>query len=159
MIELIENEIIEKLRTSEMFEGMDIDSFPAQFEDYSFLSALGCLLVQYNGQSFTDPETLAKVSQTDTYTYIIYVGLRSLSFLREGFPVIEEVKDILTGFVINGGKLYPTSIDYVGKPNPTDNFWKVTFKLKLPNASRYERNNVYEMYNNPLTEKWIGEVI
>lgn len=146
MIGIIEKAILEKLKSSEMFKGMDIEPFPVDFENYNFTSALGCLLVKYNQEDFSEPETLAATVQTDTYSFYIYLGLRSLTLLNEAYPVIQEVKDLLTGYEINGKKLYPTNIKHIGKINYDDHFWALTFKLKLPNSSKYEQNNVIPLW-------------
>lgn len=151
MLGVIERKITEKLESSQLLCGMNIEPFPAEFEDYNFTSALGCILIQYAGEDFDEPETLSLTAQTDTYSYIVYVGLRSLSSLNEAYPVLKEVKDLLTGLRIDGvnkddefsapasGKeLYPVSIKYAGKINYNDNFWSMTFKINLPNASKYE---------------------
>lgn len=144
MIGIIENAILKRLESSDMFKGMDIESFPANFENYHFTSALGCLLVKYNQEDFSEPETLAATVQTDTYSFCIYLGLRSLTLLNEANPVIQEIKDLLTGFQINGKKLYPTNIKHIGKINYSDHFWALTFKLKLTNSSQYEKNKVIQ---------------
>lgn len=146
MIGIIENAIIERLKSSEVFDGMDIESFPANFEDYHFTSALGCLLVKYTQEDLTEPETLAATIQTDTYSFCIYLGLRSLTLLNEAYPIIQEVKDLLTGFEVNGKKLYPTNIKHIGKINYDDHFWALTFKLKLTTSSRYEKNEVLRLW-------------
>lgn len=158
MIGIIENAILERLKSSEMFEGMDIEQFPANFEDYNFTSSMGCILVKYNQEDFSEPETLSATVQTDTYSFCIYLGLRSLTLLNEAHPVIQEIKDLLTGYEINGKKLYPTNIKHIGKINYDDHFWALTFKLKLPNSSKYEKNKVFHLwepankYHNDVSE-------
>lgn len=142
MLGLIENQIIQRLKSSDMFKGMDIEPFPADFENYNFLSDLGCMLIRYNGEDFTEPETLGATVQTDTYSFTIYLGMRSLTLMNEAYPVIKEIKDLLTGYKINESKMYPASIRYAGKINYSDNFWALTFKTKQTNASGYE-NNVF----------------
>lgn len=151
MIGQIEKRIIEMLQNSEIFDGMDIQSFPANFEDYNFTSSLGCILVKYNGEDLTEPETLGATVQTDTYSYSVFVGLRSLTVLSEGYPILNEVKDLLTGFRVNGKKLYPTSVKYSGKINYNDNFWNLTFKIKLTNATRYDHKVIPGLWENRQT--------
>lgn len=142
MLEKIEKEILKKLRSCEMFRGMDIEPFPANFEDYNFTSSLGCLLVRYNGEDISQPELVGSLAQTDTYSYVVYCGLRSLSTLNEAYPIIDEIKHTLTSFKINGKELYPQSIKYAGKINYSDNFWALTFKIKMPFISKNSKNVV-----------------
>ena len=146
----IECNIIKRLKTSELFQGMDIDVFPVNFEEYNFTSSYGCVLIKYNGEDLSEPEELAMVEQTDTYSYIVYLGLRSMNDLSEAYPLIKEIKDLLTGYKINKCKLYPSSIKHVGKVNYNDHYWAITFKFKMPNVSRFEENNIIKFYSNPL---------
>lgn len=148
MMGLIENKIIERLCQSEMLKGFDIESFPANFEEYNFTSSLGCILVCFNGEDFSEPETLSATVQTDTYLYTVYLGLRSLSVLSEANPTMHEIKSLLTGYRVNGKPLYPVNIKYVGKINSSDNFWSLTFKTKQSNASQYDHNVIPAIWTN-----------
>ena len=144
MIETIENAIIERLKSDPDFKGMDIEPFPANFEEYNFTSEFGCILVRYAGETLSDPQTLTITTQTNNYTFKIALGLRYLTLLKEAHPFITKIKQLLTGYVINGKRLFVSDINYAGKVNKSDNFWEITVKIILPYAS--QKDNIVPIW-------------
>lgn len=87
---------------SKNFEGFEIDSFPAKFEDYNFTSHNGCLLIRYEGSDFSNQNTITAVNQSETYTYSIIAGFRFCNSSKDCNKWIKLIKQVLQGYLING---------------------------------------------------------
>lgn len=149
MLDVIENTILEKLRGCETFKGYSIDPEPEDFKNYPFTSELGCLLVSYDSTSYSDPQTLNTITQDATYTFKIIAGLRyfKTNTLKESFPVLQAIKNVLTGVRISSGRLYPTKCQYIGKLDRT-HYYSYTFEIKLKSIEADFRQG--EAKQNPL---------
>ena len=144
MIETIEDAIIERLKSENDFAGMDIEPFPANFEEYNFTSEFGCILVRYAGETLSEPQTLTVTTQSDNYTFKIALGLRFLTYLKQAYPFLKKIKELITGYQVNGKRLYISDINYSGKINKSDNFWEITVKILLPYAS--QKDNIVPLW-------------
>lgn len=143
MLDVIENTIIEQLNTSKLLKGFSIDAEPADFRDYPFTSELGCVLVTYDNTSYSNPQTLSTITQEDTHTFKLIIGLRYFKTNRvsESYPVLKEVKRLLTGLRISSGKLYPTKCQYIGKFERT-HYYSYSFAIKLTSVGDTHIDNV-----------------
>ena len=132
--EVIENRIIEQLQKNEFFNGWTVEAFPEDFKSYNFTSAMGCLLVRFNGADYTKPETLNAVVQHETSEFSIAIGLRYINSLKEAHPVLREVYKTLTGTSLMNEKIYPKSCNYLGHLKG-DVFYDFVFNITLPISS------------------------
>jgi len=117
-IKEIEDKIIERLKSAkttiqvdenttedvEFFAGFDVDSFPAKFEDYSFLSPVGCLLTQYLSTNYAKNKTIGMIVQDKEIKFNLFMALRYLSKHNEAYPFIDKVEELLTGFKVDEDK-------------------------------------------------------
>lgn len=101
-IGLIEKAIIEHLQNN--FPDFDVESFPAKFEDYTFSSAIGCLLVKYDRTDYSTQKSLWEVSQEAVCKWTIVAGYRSLQFLGDIHKPQKKLKDCLRGLEVEGYK-------------------------------------------------------
>lgn len=143
MFNVIEEQILKQLKSLELFKGFTIDSEPADYSNYDFISERGCLLVSYNNTSFSDPQTLSTITQEAAYTFKVILGLRYLrtDTLKAGYPYLQEIKRGLTGLRISSGKLYPTKLEYIGKLDRT-HYYSYTFAIKLTETGDPQIDNV-----------------
>lgn len=150
MLDVIEEQIKEKLRTVELFKGFDIDSEPEDFSSYPFTSELGCLLLSYDNTSYSDPQTLNTITQDATYTFNVIAGLRyfKTNSLKESYPILDAIKKALTGLRISSGRLYPTKCQYIGKLART-HYYRYTFEIKLKSIEATRPDNVLNLFGNP----------
>lgn len=146
---LVTNKILKKLQTVEFFNGWTIEAFPSDFGEFSFTSALGCLLIKYNGSDYSKPDTLGAVTQYETVEFAVISGLRYIKSLEEADPVLDEIYKNLTGLCINNEKIYPHQVNYVGNRGG-DVYYESIFRITLPVASPCDKNNVYKF--SPFTQ-------
>ena len=114
MILNIENSINQKIKDE--ISGYSIESFPANVRDYlvNFVHPKGAVLINYAGSKFSDPDNPNSNAQTRTLEFDIYVVQRNLKTNRDVYPLLEIVKETLTGFEPEGClKMYPVSDDFV----------------------------------------------
>lgn len=152
MLDVIEEQIKEKLKSVELFKGFDIDSEPEDFSSYPFTSELGCLLVSYDSTTYSDPQTLNTITQEATYTFSITAGLRYFksNTLKESYPVLDAIKKALTGLRISSGRLYPTKCQYIGKLART-HYYRYSFEIKLKSIEATQPDNVLNLFVTPKT--------
>lgn len=146
MIETIENQIIETLKQNETFKGFDIEPYPENFDRYNFLSAKGCILVRYDGSIYTEPETLVKINQSETYEFSLIAGIRYQEIFSKNYPVLKEIKKGLTGLQIREGKLYPKKLKYLGQKDRTT-YYGYVFAIKLKSFDTPKNSNIVELFN------------
>ena len=126
-IENIENSIIEKLQAS--FPVFQTESFPANFSEFSFTRANGCLLVRYQGSSFSGSKAIGFMVQEERIEFSIFIALRYLNSFQEAYPHLKQVKQTLTGFKPEGcSKLQPTKAEFLDEENG-DLWYGMTFSL------------------------------
>lgn len=146
MIETIENKILVTLQQAEMFKGMEIEPFPEDFDHYNFISELGCLLVRYDGSNYSEPTTLVNVTQEETYEFSVIVGIRYQDNLQKNYPVLDEIKRVLTGVRIREGKLYPKKRKFLGQKDRTT-YYGYVFAITLQSFEEMKPDNVIEMFS------------
>ncbi|MDD3236811.1 MAG: Gp37 family protein [Candidatus Gastranaerophilales bacterium] len=143
MLETIETAIIDALKP--IFDKFQIESFPADFDSYNFTSAKGCMLVRYDGSIYSKPQTINLVTQDETLEFSVITGLRSLKKYKDAYPILKQVKDTLTGLVINGKKLYPVKKAFLEKITK-DLYWGVSFAITLPTQEVSKESNVVPLW-------------
>lgn len=131
MLDTIEKEIIKALEDNNDFKKFTTESFPADFEEYVFTSAKGCLLVRYDGSSYSKPQTLYVVTQDETYEFSVLLALRHLKKYNDAYPYLKKIKETLTGLSIGGKKLYPLKKVFITRKKG-DHWWGFVFAITLP---------------------------
>ena len=126
MLDQIEKELNGELKSK--FEGFDIEPFPAKFEDYSFTSHNGCLLIRYNGSSFSNQNTVLAANQSETYTYSMIMGIRYCNSFKDCYKWIKLLKDTLNGLTICGYRIVLKQVKFLEEID-TDLWWGVSFSL------------------------------
>lgn len=140
MFDEIEDLILARLKEVEMFRGFDILPFPENFEKFSFLSGRGCLLIKYDGSTFTDPQTINFVRQNETLEFSVIAGFRYQRTLKEVYPMLKAIKKTLTGLRYNGKQLYPKKRQYIGHVKG-DLYYGYVFAITLPSTETPPDNN------------------
>ena len=125
MLDQIEKTLNGELVTN--FEGFDVESFPAKFDEYNFTSHNGCLLIRYDGSSFSNQNTLLAANQSETYNYSIIMGLRYENF-KACYKWIKQLKNTLLGFTVCGYRIVLKQIKFLDEIN-SDLWWGVSFSL------------------------------
>lgn len=119
-----------------------VESFPPDIKKYNFIHPKGCLLVRYDGSTFSKPGTIGAVCQEETLEFAVFAGLRYLHSFSDSYPVLEKVKDLLTALVIKGKKLYPAKLQYVDTLKG-DIYYGYVFSVTLPaDEIRNKESNV-----------------
>lgn len=110
MIEIIENSI--KIKLLETFKNYEVESFPADFENFKFFSHNGCFLVRYEGSKMAEQHTVVAVKEDETYNFTVFMALRYLKRHEEAYEKIKDLKKALNGLPILNKRLRITSINY-----------------------------------------------
>ncbi len=111
----IENLIIETLRKA--FPEREVSSFPTKFEDFTFTSPIGCLLVKYNYTNFSEQKTIWQVEQNGTVKFSIISGYRGLYSFGETHQTQQEIRNILKGLEIYGKKIVLGKEEFLSEIN------------------------------------------
>lgn len=120
--------------------GFSIEDFPANIEKYQCTSPKGCILVRYNASTFTKPDTINYVSQTELMEFAVFIGLNFLRKWEDAYPYLERIKNCLTGLRINSKQLYPTKRDFIQLLNGSV-YWGYIFNIEQPTAEIKEDYN------------------
>ena len=111
----IENAIIDVLKQN--FPEREVNSFPAKFEEYTFLSPVGCLLVKYNFTNFAQQETIWFSQQSGIVKFSIIAGYRGLFSYGETHNVQEKIRNTLRGLLIYGKKITINKEEFLSEIN------------------------------------------
>ena len=111
----IENLIIETLQKA--FPEREVSSFPTKFEDFTFTSPIGCLLVKYNYTNFSEQKTIWQVEQNGTVKFSIILGYRGLYFFGETHQPQQKIRNILKGIEIYGKKIVLGKEEFLSEIN------------------------------------------
>lgn len=114
-IGLIEKALIEHLQSH--FKDFDVESFPAKFEDYTFSSSVGCLLVKYDKTDYSAQKSIWEVAQDTTCKWTIVAGYRSLQTLGSIHEPQKKLKDCIRGFEVDGYKFILESEQFEAEIN------------------------------------------
>ncbi len=144
-IEIIENAILKRLKESEELKGFDIEPYPVDISKFDFISAKGCVLVRYESSSYTKPQTLACVTQDETFEFSVFIALRYLKKYADSYPWLRIVKRLLTGLRIKGKQLYPAKRQFVDIVKG-DLYWGYSFNITLPAQEDRTMSNVIPLW-------------
>lgn len=146
-IDIIEEAIIERLRSSDELSGFDIDSYPKDILNFNFVSPKGCILVRYEASSYTTPQTTGPVSQDETFEFSVFLGLRYLQKYRDSYHYIKIIKKLLTGLSIKGKRLYPKKRQFVDLIKG-DMYWGYSFNITMPTEEDSKLDNIVPFWQN-----------
>lgn len=146
-IEIIEDAILDKLRSSKRLEGFLIESFPKDIESFEFTSPKGCILVRYEASNFTTPQAMGLVSQDETFEFSVFIGLRYLQRYRDSYESLRLIKELLTGLLIKGKRLYPKKREFVDLIKG-DLMWGYSFNITLPTQEDTTSDNIIPFWQN-----------
>lgn len=111
----IEKLIIETLKKA--FPEREVLSFPTKFEDFTFTSPIGCLLLKYNYTNFSEQKTIWQVEQNGTVKFSIISGYRGLFFFGETHQTQQKIRNILKGLEIYGKKIVLGKEEFLSEIN------------------------------------------
>lgn len=111
----IENLIIETLQKA--FHEREVSSFPTKFEDYTFTSPIGCLLVKYNYTNFSEQKTIWQVAQNGTVKFSVIAGYRGLFSFGETHETQQKIRNVLKGLEIFGKKIVLGKEEFLAEIN------------------------------------------
>lgn len=111
----IENLIIEILQKA--FPEREVSSFPTKFEDYTFTSPIGCLLVKYNYTNFSEQKTIWQVVQNGTVKFSVIAGYRGLFSFGETHETQQKIRNVLKGLEIFGKKIVLRKEEFLAEIN------------------------------------------
>lgn len=110
-----ENHILSILQ--EKFPDFTIESFPSKFEEYTFTSPIGCILLKYNRTKFSKQETIWAVTQTAMVNFSVITGYRGLQNYNEVHPMQTLLRNTLKGFEYEGKKITLGSEEFLTEVN------------------------------------------
>jgi len=132
----IENQIIEKLKTS--FPEVLVQGFPDKPSEFILLHSIGALLVHYQGSNYTNSQSLGYITQENKKEFAITVVTRNLRFNDGAYEYIDKVKAVLTGFEPDEcSKLIPVK-DYFISENKGIWQYGINFSLTTNNIQDFE---------------------
>ena len=124
----LENAIITHLQ--ETFPTFTVESFPSNFENYTFSSAVGCHLVKYNGTKFSTQETIWAVTQSATVNFSVITGYRGLQNYKEMHTFQTQLRNALRGFEFLGKKIILGNEEFLSEIN-SDLYMGLQFSIEL----------------------------
>lgn len=135
-IETIENQIVEKLKSK--ITDLYIASFPDKPQEYTFTHPKGAVLVHYQGGNYGNSQSLDVISQQKKMEFALTLITRHLKTNDGAYSLLERVKQILTGFKIDGcSKMYPTKEGFLVENN---GIWQysINFEFTTPSIESEE---------------------
>gem|GEM_PF-4916459 len=134
MINLIENTITEALKKK--FTESQIDSFPVNFEDYSFTSYDSCILIRFEDASFSSQKSITRVNSMQTYNLTVFAGIRYAMKHSESYPFLKEIKKVLNGLPILSKRLVLSRIKFEAEISG-DLWYSFSVNIELPVIDEY----------------------
>lgn len=136
-----ENAVISHLQTT--FPEFTVESFPSNFENYTFSSAIGCHLLKYTGTKFSVQETIWAVTESATVSYSVITGYRGLQNYNEMHPVQTQLRNALRGFEYLGRKITLGSEEFLTEING-DMYMGLQFSIELFETENENEAEYYE---------------
>lgn len=124
----VEEILIETLKKT--LPEFDIESFPVNFQAYTFTSPIGCILVKYVKTSYKEQNTIWNVNQDSVLKFTLIIGLRGLSKYFEMHEPIQKIKDVITGLEIMGRKIILNDDQFLAEIN-TDLYCGISLNINL----------------------------
>lgn len=131
----VENVIISSLQTA--FPDFECCSFPTKFEEYTFTSPVGCLLVKYDYTQFTTQETVWTVQQSGNLKFSIIAGYRGLQNYKEIHPYQAKIRTALRGLELYGRKFTIGKEEFLSEING-DLYVGLDLGIKITEEDEYE---------------------
>ena len=130
-IETIENQIVERLKSK--ITGLHIDSFPEKPQEFTFTHPKGAILVHYQGANYGNSQSLDVIFQQKKMEFALTLITRYLKTNDGAYLLLEKVKQVLTGFKIDGcTKMCPTKEGFLTENN---GIWQYTINFELTTPS------------------------
>lgn len=96
----IENSIIEHLKAN--LAELHIEGFPEKPDQFNLLHSKGAVLVHYQGASYSPTNSTSSIVQEKKLEFSATVVMRHLRSNDGAYEVLDRVRELLTGFKING---------------------------------------------------------
>lgn len=131
----IENNIIEKLK-SEIPELL-VQGFPDKPSEFVLIHPLGAILVHYQGGNYSSTNALGFISQENKKEFSLTIVTRNLRSNAGVYEYLDKIKEILTGYEIDGcSKLVPVKDNFISE---NSGIWQyaINFALTTPNLQLY----------------------
>ncbi len=149
MIKTIENSILSKLK--EVFKKFEIDSFPTDFENYTYTSPNGCILVRYESSNIENQTALTAVNSNETYTFSIFISIRYAKKHSDCYDPLSKLKRTLNGLSILHKRLVLSKREFLDEING-DLWYGYSVSITLPITDEYpdtsEANMEYKININ-----------
>lgn len=126
-IKTTEQAVIDRLESQ--ITDYKIEGYPDDPLSYVLKHSNGAILVQYDGSSYTEPESYGIVSQKQKAVFGIISITKNLRTHTGAYDALESIKTALTGYVITGvGRLYPVRDEFL---SDRDGIWRygITFAI------------------------------
>ncbi|MCD8024747.1 MAG: Gp37 family protein [Candidatus Gastranaerophilales bacterium] len=135
MIDKVEHSILEVLK--EQFEEFEVDSFPSNFEDFSFTSPKGCILIRFEDAAFDSQHTVYACTSGGNYKFTIFIGFRYLNKHSESYSYLNHLKTVLNGFEIMNKRITLNKLEFV--EDITGDLWyAMSISINLPLSDENE---------------------
>ena len=130
-IEAIENQIVERLKSK--ITDLYIASFPDKPQEYTFTHPKGAILVHYQGGNYGNSQSLDVIFQQKKMEFALTLITRYLKTNDGAYLLLEKVKQVLTGFKMDGcSKMYPIKEGFLTENN---GIWQYTINFELTTPS------------------------
>lgn len=130
-IETIEAQIVARLKSK--ITDLFIDSFPEKPQEYTFTHPKGAILVHYQGGNYGNSQSIDVVFQQKKMEFALTIITRNLKKNNGAYLLLEKIKQILTGFKIDGcTKMLPTKEGFLTENN---GIWQYTINFELTTPS------------------------
>ena len=130
-IEEIEAQIVARLKSK--IADLFIDSFPEKPQEYTFTHPKGAILVHYQGGNYGNSQSVDVVFQQKKMEFALTIITRNLKKNNGAYSLLEKIKQILTGFKIDGcTKMLPIKEGFLTENN---GIWQYTINFELTTPS------------------------
>ena len=135
MLDIIENTIIQRLK--EEFGEYEIDSFPVGFEEFTYTSPVGCILVRYEDSDMSRQNTVCAVMSDEEYNFTVFASIRYAQKHSDCYSFLTKLKTVLNGLLILSKRLIVSKVTFEAEING-DLWYTYPVKITLPLTDVYK---------------------
>ena len=133
-IEAIEQAIVARLLARPGLSQFQVEAWPSDAAQYVLRSQLGAVLVGYKGSHYGPPVPTDGVAQDRQMEFEVTAMVRGLRDHSGGYPVLEEVRLALTGWMAPGA-LRPAFFTKDGFVGEEQGVWEFAAYITVPHLN------------------------
>lgn len=135
MIDIIEKAITDRIK--EEFKTFSVDSFPVDFEKFTYTSPEGCILVRFEKSDIIEQQSITSVTSYETYSYSVFFSKRYAFKHSDSYGYLNKLKRVLNGMPILNKRLVLSGREFLDEING-DLWYGYSVYINLPVQDEYK---------------------